>query len=88
MLAYFSPSAKEPFTDESPRFLDKVCAVRSTTMHLYQLTLQQASQITHTVHGNFTGTKSRSVLPGSSLHPAPAAFFLSHLLKPTSRVSP
>jgi splicing factor 3B subunit 3 len=30
-------------------------------MHLYQLTLQQASQITHTVHGNFTGTKQQLI---------------------------
>eukprot|EP00040_Diaphanoeca_grandis_P039239 m.258510 g.258510 ORF g.258510 m.258510 type:complete len:1196 (+) comp36678_c0_seq1:191-3778(+) len=31
-------------------------------MHLYQLTLQQATQITHSIHGNFTGTKQQLVV--------------------------
>lgn len=31
-------------------------------MQLYQLTLQQASQITHTIHGNFTGTKQQFIM--------------------------
>eukprot|EP00053_Salpingoeca_punica_P015507 m.143210 g.143210 ORF g.143210 m.143210 type:complete len:1195 (+) comp16736_c0_seq1:55-3639(+) len=31
-------------------------------MHLYSLTLQKASQITHAVHGNFSGTKQQLIL--------------------------
>lgn len=31
-------------------------------MHLYNLTLQRASGITHAVHGNFSGTKLQEIL--------------------------
>ena len=46
-------------------------------MHLYQLTLQQASQITHTVHGNFTGTKQQVRLARVILPPQPPQLSLS-----------
>jgi splicing factor 3B subunit 3 len=31
-------------------------------MHLYNLTLQRSSAITHAVHGNFSGTKSQEIM--------------------------
>lgn len=31
-------------------------------MHLYNLTLQRSSGITHAVHGSFSGTKSQEIL--------------------------
>jgi splicing factor 3B subunit 3 len=31
-------------------------------MHLYSLTLQRASAITHAIHGNFSGTKSQELV--------------------------
>jgi hypothetical protein len=31
----------------------------AVAMHLYNFSLQKATQITHAVHGNFTGTKQQ-----------------------------
>ena len=71
---FFPVCEGRPFTDESPRVFWTACGVRSTTMHLYQLTLQQASQITHTVHGNFTGTKQQVRLARVIPPPSPRSF--------------